>query len=140
MSRVAHWEQNMESVLQSYTHGRDYELGKSDCLSMASAVVSAITGRRDRWAKDWRGKYSTREEAETLVKKYGGFINTFTLFFDSEINFDMRGVHRGDICFFIDDEKTPHLTVCVGAKMMGYFEHGLRALPINSARGYWRIN
>lgn len=49
-----------------------FELGRNDCMLFAADWVRLMTGKDP--AAAWRGRYSTKGEAETIIANAGGMI------------------------------------------------------------------
>lgn len=129
------WESRLADVIARGRTER-YELGVSDCFSMACAAVQALTGV-DLWA-EWAGRYRTRREALRLLHEYAGagFTEAFSKLFGSTPT-DVRLARRGDIVEYIDAE--PHLGVCLGSAVAVREASELVYAPLLMCRHAWRI-
>jgi len=64
LKRRAEWELELYGVMRQANDGKAFDFGRFDCFTFAADCVLAITGT-DAGAA-FRGKYSTREEADQL--------------------------------------------------------------------------
>lgn len=69
MKRFPDWEKRLYEFLESHSE-RPFEWGRRDCALFTCDAVLAMTGVD--LAAECRGRYSTREEAESLLRELSG--------------------------------------------------------------------
>ena len=136
-SRVDNWEAELNKTIDEF-RSRPYVLGESDCFALACAAISSVTGEPNRWEKEWKGRYHTKDEAIKLIMERGGFLKAFSDFFHRQVA-PVHFAQRGDICIYPDAADEFHLVVCLGAKSAGYFESGARMIPTSDCIYVWRV-
>ena len=93
-----------------------YKPGEFDCAVFASGWAKKLTGV-DYYA-DYRGKYSTDDEARALIAQQGGFKAALTAKLGEPIHPAMA--QRGDIAFRESDEACG-IYFTSGARMLAIF-------------------
>lgn len=68
LKRKPNWRPLLEAAMDRY-HGRAFEWGKVDCVTLQADAVRAMTGRD--LMKGFRGKYASPKESLKLLRSVG---------------------------------------------------------------------
>lgn len=66
--REQDWENALNEHLEKMRH-TEFKRGLNDCALFVCDCILAMTGKD--FASDYRGQYTTRKQAEALIKKHG---------------------------------------------------------------------
>lgn len=133
--RLDGWETHLCAAIET-SQGKQYVLGKNDCLRLACAAVEALTGA-DYWPR-FAG-YKTKRQALVKIAKLGPSLAdavTATLGVQPS---GTLSAQRGDLLLYRDEDD--HLGVCVGRDVVLTAPEGTITVPIDDARLLcsWRI-
>ena len=134
-------KQNWPLLLSAFLRDRKdaaFIWGANDCLMFAADAVLALTGFDP--AAQWRGRYSTKEEAEALLHEFGGVPGLITKGLGIEGHDKVLKAKRGDVVMVstdaglaggvIDDRGT-------GIAVPTPEGNGWKRLPLSSAVKVW---
>lgn len=125
VSRLEGWEERLAAVIEEY-RSRPYELGRSDCLSLACAAYAALRGV-DYWPR-FAGTYSTQREAVARIREIGRNLDDAVIRTAQLDRIPISHASRGDLVLYRDGAGA-HLTVCIGASVAAFGPEGLVFLP-----------
>ena len=139
MRRVENWEGRLHAIVEKY-RVETLSWGSFDCVLFAMNAIDAIVKDSDM-ASAWRGKYSSKDGADDILKKWGGSVLacvTDHLGKEQEVAFTKRGDIVGSSRFTIDDHDMA-CGVCIG--MFGAFItiKGVQLLGIDELDHSWPI-
>lgn len=132
MVRVEGWELRLSDYILK-SKDIDFKWGKNDCTIFAAKALEVITGI------DYYSQYlvySTKDEAQKIIDKNGGFESLISKHLGNPHNKfmnakrgDLALVKCPDICLgFIDDS---------GSKVLVLSEKGYVRIPLNKAFKIW---
>ena len=140
LTRVEGWQhllnQHLIAAPEKYAdHGIRW--GQFDCCTFASEWVALATGFDP--ISDFRGKYSSQDEAIALLKAKGSgtLLRTLTGIFGESVH--PSAALRGDLAWR-KEENALGIIVCIGARQAGVFlgENGFATLPIKDVdAAFW---
>lgn len=114
---------------------KEFKYGEHDCFQFMSKAVFTMTGEDFSSEYD---KYSTKEEAEDIIKKNGGMMAVIKKHLGSPLPNVLKG-KRGDVCLV----KAPRLVGGViddtGSNIVLLTEKGIIKKKINEAFYVWRV-
>lgn len=113
---------------------REFSWGTHDCCLFAADVLLATTGTD--FAAPVRG-YTTREEAEAIIARYGGMEAMITSLVGSDPVHVSRA-RRGDLVL-ANLENGPTAGICIGRLSTFTLARGLTTRPTSTAMLAWRI-
>lgn len=130
MVRLEGWEMRISQYIKE-NENTPFEWGKNDCVLFIGKAVEIITGAN--YYSQFN--YSTKEEAEKIIKENNGIQGLLTKYIGKPHN-NYKFACRGDIVLM----RLPDITCGVvddsGMKIACLSEKGLVRLPLNKA---WRV-
>lgn len=139
MTRAPGWEDRLALVIESYRH-RPFGWGVTDCLTLTIDVVQALRGRDD--FADWRGIYSTPEQALAIAATRGQqMVEEYHVRFGAPSPLSIMKAGRGDIALI--DIGDCHFQFCAGVIWGGYIQtpgdSGLSRISLKRADRWWKV-
>lgn len=133
--RVRGWEQALHAVTRRAMR-RAYSWGEHDCALFAADCVAAVTG--EDFAADFRGRYSTEEEAQAVLASLG-----CASVADLPGRFGLpeclpTEARRGDVVL-IPGAAGEFLGIVDGRTAVGPGPRGLAHVPLSGALKAWRV-
>lgn len=134
VKRYEDWPLRLSNFLIEHRN-LPFSYGTNDCLQFVGKAVFALTGA-DVLTK--YGCYSTKEEADIIIKENGGIRRMI------KDNLGNSGLHimkakRGDVCLV----RAPEITACVvddsGKHVVVVAEKGLIRKPLKEAICFWSV-
>lgn len=129
--RVENWPQRLYAVIDE-ARNKTFEWGEHDCSLFALDVVDAMCNTEI--ASEWRGKYSTQEEAYELLESVGGFDAVAESYGFKEV--DIYQARRGDIAFIGEQQA---LGIVIGDQIIATGPNSLVSVPLDSATKFWSV-
>jgi len=142
--RVDGWEARLFKFVDA-SRARPFVWGENDCFSFACGSIQALTGV-DRWS-EWKGRYSSPEEAWRLISRYADvrspdrkatFIAGAEKFFQC-ISSSVKFARRGDVVAYPEDPKWPALGISLGEQSALLTTSGIRFLRTVDCQICWRV-
>jgi len=139
MKRVQNWTSLLPAHTRGDGRGREFAWGTFDCALGVCDAIKAITGVDP--GQDYRGKYSTAEEAAAVI---GNDLGAFAAKIAAEYGMQEvspRLARRGDIVFVDNGTAQGSLGVVdlTGQRAACVAEHGRLLVPLRRWKRAWRV-
>lgn len=134
--RYPDWPSRLFTFIES-RRSTPFAWGSNDCMMFTADMVLAITGVDH--AADFRGTYSTPEEARAIIEQLTGANDVVGIIDTLFKRVPVLQARRGDLVASTMQERGATIGVCAGGGCYFVGENGLVQHPLQSCITAWRV-
>ena len=136
MPRLQDWQSRLFAAIGEKKNV-PFSWGINDCMMFSADMVEAVTGVDH--AADYRGTYTTREEAQAIIESLTGAKDNVGIIDSLFKRIPVLRAHRGDLVAAVISDRGPSIGICAGGGCWFVGPDGLVQYPLQNCITAWRV-